>query len=94
MRRFLVPLSFLVLLGCNQGTPYAFRLMIPPTAARLGIWLLPYWFWQEYDVYDTFKGCDYERRQLHSLPERWASLSREEQQSWERRIFAQCVPIR
>ena len=89
----LLLLAVFSILGCYQGPPYAFRLMVPPTTTRLGLWLTPYWFWREDGVFETFKACERERRQ-YSLPEGWTSLPSAERHFWERRILAECVPVR
>jgi hypothetical protein len=95
MRRFVILLSLLaVLVACNQGAPYAFRLMTPPSSNIFSTWLVPYWLWQEHGILDTFRACEEERRRLVYIPPDWESLPRKEQESLKRRMLAQCVPVR
>lgn len=63
--RVVFVLALLILSACNQGPPYAFRLMIPPKglAAKIGSYV-PYWFWEEWATFETFGTCEESRKKV------------------------------
>ena len=96
-RRLIVVAAFGVLIACNQGAPYAFRLMVPPHGGQY----LPYWFWEEREVFHDFKECTTWRddwRVLHKWYTAWQSLPVTDRENvrreLERKRHAECVPLR
>lgn len=102
-RRLILVAAFGVLIACNQGAPYAFRLMVPPAWGQY----LPYWFWEKREVFHDFMECNAWRAavRLAALDGRrtyteteWQSLpgtARDHlRREWERERHAECVPLR
>lgn len=83
---------FFLVAGCNQGTPYAFRLMIPPSTVSLKeslASLLPFWFWEEVDRFETWQNC--ESRQIMVSIANWPEKAH--LKLARRSRAAQCVPL-
>lgn len=101
----IVSLLFLALVaGCGgwPAPPYAFRLLIPPTHLKFTTYFMPYWFWDEVGVYETFSRCQEERATLIARAsealafpvvgrDSWTPEQRREYGRWR---HARCVPLR
>jgi len=59
LRGIVIALSLLGLAGCNQGSPYAFALIIPPDIPVGGLsgWA-PFWFWDEKAAFEKWTQCE------------------------------------
>lgn len=97
--RLILIVTWLALASCNQGPPYAFRLMIPPSAHPWAIYS-PYWFWEENGTFDTFKDCEVARGSWHSgsRPQtedlRGQPFPQPIRDELWRKWHSQCVPVR
>lgn len=94
-RRLIVVAAFGVLMACDQGAPYAFRLMIPPYRGQY----LPYRFWEERRVFENFKNCLDERDAqrvgaFHEFELRKLIEEGKLQREQARARYAECVPLR
>lgn len=94
-RRLIVVAAFGVLMACDQGAPYAFRLMIPPYRGQY----LPYRFWEERRVFQNFKNCLDERDAqrvgaFHEFELRKLIEEGRLQREQARARYAECVPLR
>lgn len=101
MRTLSIILVFFMVVGCYQGPPYAFRLMLPPkwppTRAAL---YLPFWLWEGWSedlVFEDFKECERARKHRAEIAtELLKGPSERKKGDWElqRIVHARCVPLR
>jgi hypothetical protein len=104
MRRPVVVIGMMALLvagcECGWGTPYAYRLMIPPCPSKL-CQMLPHFMWDTMSRHSTFEACNHELppsaellNQPEALKEQLASVPRERRELLRRTLYAECVPLR
>jgi hypothetical protein len=91
--------------GCDgplAGPPYAFRLAVPPSPEPLFAHVVPYYWWTELAVYDTFTKCAEERSQMRQMKEDSIGVlmlcrgcDEKQRKDIARRLrLADCVPLR
>lgn len=95
-RLTLLVMAILWSVGCNPGTPYAFRLVVPRTLSSIEAWM-PYVFWQELERFPAWQACEAARVRLQE--QALAGLGRTDMQEpvrelWLRELRAECAPLR
>ena len=103
-------MAFLMVVGCDRGTPSAFQLMVPWHAARAATYL-PYALWEDAKVlvpdrqtrFETFAQCEALRASLRSETQatrdlqktgEWKTLPKATRDFVRRVRRAECVPVR
>lgn len=104
MASLLVLVTVVLFAGCENrwGPPYAFRLMVPPSAEPLVKYVVPYYWWTELGVYDSFVKCVDKRNEIRQIKEDSVGMlffcpncSEKSQRTLAGRLrLAKCIPLR